>query len=220
MDDQAMRTREKILQKALALFNQRGESNVSLAQIAAELDISEGNLWYHFRTKRELIGAHLDELEQVIEANLQGWPGDPHRVETYGEYVRQCFRNMWAYRFLYQAHFDPVKERELAARRLIVTTNCHHGTERLLNEMVRCKLLDASPAEVAELATATSVIERYWFDYQQERYGVEQPAETDLQAGVRQVFALYRPYLSATARAQMAAAAAARKAARGLDHAG
>jgi AcrR family transcriptional regulator len=212
-----MKTRDRILQKALALFNRRGESDVSLAQVAAELDISEGNLWYHFRTKRDLIGALLEELEQVIEANLGRSPGDPHRVETYGEYTRQCFRNMWAYRFLYWARFDPVKDGELASRRLLVTANCHDGTERLLKEMVRCKLLDASPAEVADLAMATSVIQRYWFDYQQERYGVTQPSETDLHAGVRQVFALYRPYLSASARAQMAAAAAAaaeRKAAR------
>jgi AcrR family transcriptional regulator len=61
-----MRTREKILQKALALFNQGGESNVSLAQNAAEVDISEGNLWYHFRTKGDLIGALFEELEEVI----------------------------------------------------------------------------------------------------------------------------------------------------------
>jgi AcrR family transcriptional regulator len=204
-----MRTRDKILHRALALFNESGEGSVSLAQIAADLDISEGNLWYHFRTKRDLIAALLEELEQTIEANLCRWPGDPNRLDTYGEYTRQCFRTMWAYRFLYRARFDPIKERELAERRLVVTTNCHNHTERLLNEMVRCKLLDASPGEVAELAMASRMIERYWFDYQQERYGVTQPSEADLQAGVRQVFALYRPYLSATARAQMAAAAAA-----------
>lgn len=206
-----MRTRDKILHRALALFNESGEGSVSLAQIAADLDISEGNLWYHFRTKRDLIAALLEELEQTIEANLARWPGDPNRLDTYSAYTRQCFRTMWAYRFLYRARFDPTKERELAERRLVVTTNCHHHTERLLNEMVRCKLLDASPAEIAELATASRIIERYWFDYQQERYGVTQPSEADLQAGVRQVFALYRPHLSATARAQMAAAAAGRK---------
>jgi AcrR family transcriptional regulator len=209
-----MRTRDKILQAALALFNESGENNVSLAQIAAELDISEGNLWYHFRTKRDLIAALLEELEQSIEHYLSRWPGDPGNIETYSEYVRLCFRTMWAYRFLYRARFDPTKDRELAERRLVVTTRCHHHTERLLNEMVRCKLLDAGPSEVAELALAERMVERYWFDYLQERYGVTQPSDSDLQAGVKQVFALYRPYLSAAARAQLAAFISGRKAAR------
>ena len=209
-----MRTRDKILHRALALFNESGEINVSLAQIAADLDISEGNLWYHFRTRRDLIAALLEELEQTIEHSLARWPGDPYKLDTYSGFVRQCFRTMWAYRFLYRARFDPTKDRELAERRLVVTTRCHHHTERLLNEMVRCKLLDASPSEVTELATAERMVERYWFDYLQERYGVTQPSEADLQAGVRQVFALYRPYLSASARAQLAASVAGRKAAR------
>ena len=201
-----MKTRDKILKTALALFNESGEAGVSLAQIAAELDISEGNLWYHFRTKRDLIAALLDELEQTIEQQHERPPADPGNIGTYADYARQCFRTMWAYRFLYRARFDPGKDRELAERRLAITARGHHYSERLLTEMARCKLLDASPSEIAELVTADRIVSRYWFDYLQERYGLVQLSEADLQSGVKQIFALYRPYLSAMARAQIAAA--------------
>jgi AcrR family transcriptional regulator len=206
-----MRTRDKILKTALALFNESGEASVSLAQIAAELDISEGNLWYHFRTKRDLIAALLEELEQTIEQNHSRPPTEAGSLATYSDYARQCFRTMWAYRFLYRARFDVVKERELAERRLAVAARCHHHTERILAEMARSKLLDATPSEITELAITECIITRYWLDYLQERYGLAQLSEADLQSGVKQIFALYRPYLSAAARAQLAAASPIRR---------
>jgi AcrR family transcriptional regulator len=210
-----MKTRDRILRAALALFNESGEAGVSLAQIAAELDISEGNLWYHFRTKRDLIAALLDELEEKIERNLSRPPAETGNIAAYNDYTRQCFRSMWEYRFLYRRRFDLVKERELAERRLAVTASCHHHTERILAEMARSALIDATPTEISELATTACIIARYWLDYLQERYALVQLSEADLQSGVKQIFALYRPHLSEAARAQLAASSTQRKAAQG-----
>ncbi len=50
-----MKLKEKILIKAVELFNERGISSTSPNQIAAALDISTGNLTYHFKTKAILI---------------------------------------------------------------------------------------------------------------------------------------------------------------------
>jgi len=41
-------TRERILEVSRELFNRDGYANTTIARIASEIGIAEGNLWYHF----------------------------------------------------------------------------------------------------------------------------------------------------------------------------
>ena len=214
-----IKTRERILRASLALFNERGEGGVSLAQVAAVLGISEGNLWYHFRTKRDLVAALSAELEARIDQNLSRPPAAAGgQLADFADYTRQSFRDMWAYRFLYRRRPDWTAEPELAQRLVALTERGHRYNEAILAEMVRRKLLRATPTEISELTANGWIIARYWLDYLQERHGLSRIDEAEIQAGVRQIFALCRPYLTDAARAQIALAKLAaprRKVARG-----
>lgn len=59
-------TKSKIVNQSIALFNQYGYSNVSLHQIAKALELSSGNLTYHYPKKAALMDAvyatFVDEL--------------------------------------------------------------------------------------------------------------------------------------------------------------
>ncbi|MBO0217341.1 helix-turn-helix transcriptional regulator, partial [Vibrio sp. Vb2880] len=50
-----MKTRDKIVYAALELFNQHGERNITTNHIADHIEISPGNLYYHFRNKQEIL---------------------------------------------------------------------------------------------------------------------------------------------------------------------
>jgi AcrR family transcriptional regulator len=58
-----MTLKEKILIKAVELFNEKGIASTSPNQIAAALDISTGNLTYHFKTKATLVGAVYEKMD-------------------------------------------------------------------------------------------------------------------------------------------------------------
>jgi AcrR family transcriptional regulator len=202
-----MKTRERILRASLVLFNARGEGAVSLAQVAARLGISEGNLWYHFRTKRDLVAALSAELEARVEQNLSRLPpAAGGQLADFVDYTRQSFRDMWEYRFLFRRRLDWTAEPERARRLAELTERGHRYNEAILAEMVRRRLIRATPSEIKELTANGWIIARYWLDYLQERHGLSRIAEAEIQAGVRQIFALYRPHLTDAARAQIALA--------------
>lgn len=50
-----MGAREKILEASIKLFNENRATNVSTVQIANAIDISTGNLYYHFKNKEHII---------------------------------------------------------------------------------------------------------------------------------------------------------------------
>ena len=49
------KTKEKILLTAIELFNKYTASAISTNHIAAEMNISPGNLYYYFKNKEEII---------------------------------------------------------------------------------------------------------------------------------------------------------------------
>ena len=66
----ASKTRDRILEAALRLFNDEGLPAVSTHRIAAELGISPGNLHYHFKTKRLIVAWLFRRYEDRLEPCL------------------------------------------------------------------------------------------------------------------------------------------------------
>ena len=61
-----MKTADKILLISLDLFNSQGERHITSVDIANELDISPGNLYYHYKGKDEIINALVDKYVSKI----------------------------------------------------------------------------------------------------------------------------------------------------------
>ncbi|HUM91599.1 MAG TPA: TetR/AcrR family transcriptional regulator, partial [Candidatus Competibacter sp.] len=93
-----MKTRDRILQTSLQLFNECGEPRVTTNHIADELDISPGNLYYHFRNKDQIISLLFQQFEQRMEAALQVPERRVPDLEDMWLYLHLVFENIWEYR--------------------------------------------------------------------------------------------------------------------------
>src|SRR4030095_13265903 len=96
------RTRERILAAGLALINRLGEPHVTTADIADELNISPGNLYYHFRNKDDIIGELYAALEAKIAPLLTVPESRPASVEDLWFLLHLLFERMVEYRFFYR----------------------------------------------------------------------------------------------------------------------
>ena len=65
--DSILTTRNKIIKEAVKLFNTNGFGSINLLEIAKKLEISRGNLTYHFKEKDNLLEAIADEMWTKIE---------------------------------------------------------------------------------------------------------------------------------------------------------
>jgi len=93
-------SKEKILQKALELFNDKGFANVSIRLIASELNISHSNLIYHYKTKNDIATAlHNQLLEKAIALNTQAVVYTDF-IESLFESTKQGFEILFDYLFL------------------------------------------------------------------------------------------------------------------------
>ncbi len=95
------RTAERILEVTLDLFNRFGEPNVSTTLISSELNISPGNLYYHYPAKEELVTALFNRYEAALDELLDAAPG-VHDVEDAWFFMHTLFELVWQYRFLYR----------------------------------------------------------------------------------------------------------------------
>lgn len=64
------KTKKRILQTALTLFNSQGMSKVTLRSIANEMGISQGNLNYHFKKREDIIEALYFQIVENIDSSI------------------------------------------------------------------------------------------------------------------------------------------------------
>lgn len=93
------KTPQRILDAAHELFNERGVASVSLRQIAAAMNISHGNLIYHFKSKQEIIQKLHERLLQAALEENQSLKNKEMSIWTLMEMAQSGFKTLYAYRF-------------------------------------------------------------------------------------------------------------------------
>ncbi|MFD8811146.1 TetR/AcrR family transcriptional regulator [Streptomyces sp. NPDC059627] len=82
-------TRQRIQDVALELFAEQGYEKTSLREIAERLDVTKAALYYHFKTKEEILVSVFEDLTQPIQDLIEWGKGQPHTLETKQEIIRR-----------------------------------------------------------------------------------------------------------------------------------
>jgi AcrR family transcriptional regulator len=196
------RTRERILETSLLLFNRSGAPHITTADIAEEMEISPGNLYYHFRNKDEIIGELVAAFEQRLDRLFAAPEGRLADVEDLWLVLHLLFETMWDYRFLYR-DLDEIlsRDRRLAARFAMIMRNGTQTVIALCRSMAATGAMRSSEHEIEALADNVALVATYWISYQKLATLERDTEAINLDRAAFQVLSLIAPYLRGSARA-------------------
>lgn len=195
------RTRQRILDVTLALYNERGEPQVSTSLIATELGISAGNLHYHFRRKDELSAALLDQFVGELDALLPppAWRADS--VEDVWLLLHLILEALWSYRFLFRDLSGIMSRDRRAGQRLAtVFERAVQVSRGICLGLAERGLMTATGAEIDALSINIAVISLYWLSFETARHPRRDFTESGMARGAYQVLMLVAPFLQAESR--------------------
>lgn len=94
-----MKTKEKILIHSAELFNRNGVGPVTTNHIAKAMNISPGNLYFHYSNKEEII---IELFQRMAKETYKIWRPQQIKKMTPMEFIDQNFELYWKYRFFHR----------------------------------------------------------------------------------------------------------------------
>ena len=191
------KTRDRILDAARALFNERGPGSVTTAEIAQAVGINEGNLYYHFQRKEQLLEALFAAFEQALHAAATAYAASDDEPARYRAYLAGWFRTMWEWRFFYRDGAMVFRlAPDLKPRLKRLSDEGQALTRRAVEEMQRAGLMDIPADRLDMLVINAWIVSTYWIDYLRSRRGIGEVTRAHVDWGARQVLGLFLPYLT------------------------
>ena len=206
-----MKTKDKIILASLDLFNERGERNVSTNHIASHLNISPGNLYYHFRNKSDIIYEIFKNYKLMVDTYLNVPFDRAIHISDLIAYLDAVFNGLWAYRFLHRdlEHLLDNDERLRKEYRQF-TLDCLESVRGIIYEMEKSEIYrPMTEAQRKSKALNTWLIVTNWMTYlktvhDEESGGHGALNRQTIKHGVYQILDYVMPYLCESKQTQAA----------------
>jgi AcrR family transcriptional regulator len=82
-------TRARIQEVALELFTEQGYEGTSLREIAERLGVTKAALYYHFKTKEDIVASLVQDRIAAIHALIEWGQGQPRTIRTRRELIQR-----------------------------------------------------------------------------------------------------------------------------------
>ncbi|MCK6265250.1 TetR/AcrR family transcriptional regulator [Vibrio sp. ZSDE26] len=189
-----MKTRDKIVHAALELFNEHGERNITTNHIAAHIEISPGNLYYHFRNKQEIVRDIFTLYSEELIERFTPIQGQQESLVMLKHYLDSIFTLMWKYRFFY-ANLPEILQRDnkLHDDYILVQEKLQINLINIMRAFVELELLTVEDEEMKSLVTTLHLIACSWLAYQSAMSPDSKITEQVVSQGMLQMINVVKP---------------------------
>lgn len=192
-----MKRRDVILEVSLRLFNEEGEANLSAVDISNELDISPGNLYYHFKGKEEIVAALYEQFEAGIILLLKDTKEAGDTLEEHWLHLYVVLEYIYHYRFFFRNITDLLQKYTVIDNRFRrLVEQQYQSIYTMLNNLLDEGVLAGGDTEIRidELADNMMLIYTHWFEFQNLRKR-QLDQHKFIQSAILQIMTLLAPYM-------------------------
>jgi AcrR family transcriptional regulator len=191
-----MKTRDKIIQASIALFNEQGERNVTTNHIAAHLAISPGNLYYHFRNKEDIILSIYEEYARsLLLETLPKVSSEVKPLDSLILYMDSVFQTTMKFRFFY-SNLPVLLDKNPALREKYVEVqqSISERVSQLLLSLRTADIINFDDDELVDIVSILRLINTFWVSFYQTQTIVNEVNDSVFYQGVLKILVILRPY--------------------------
>ena len=200
-----MKTRDKIIQASIVLFNKQGERNVTTNHIAAHLAISPGNLYYHFRNKEDIILSIYEEYARsLLLETLPQVSADVKPLDSLILYMDSVFQTTMKFRFFYSNLPVLLDKNPILREKYVgVQQSISERVSQLLISLRSADIIKFSDDELADIVSILRLINTFWVSFHQTQTIDNEVNDSVFYQGVLKILVILRPYTNEHALAEL-----------------
>ena len=196
-----METKDKIIAISIKLFNLHGTKSISTNHIAKEMGISPGNLYYHFRSKNDIIRSisnkFSSELGSVLKIQLDN-------ISDFSDQLTSLFNRFFkiqqSYQFLFLEGVHLTKQDHILLDNYTkLRSLIKKGYYELLSALVKIKIMKKQSLHIIEdLLDAQWIIMWYWINHtvlDRNTYD-----DYQIKKGIKLSFSIIKPQLTSVGK--------------------
>lgn len=192
-----MKTKDRIIEASIELFNSQGERNVTTNHIASHLNISPGNLYYHFRNKEEIIRHIFTKYADHMQTSFEPVKPSQDAMKILTNYLDAVFSALYHFNFLYDnLPVIMARDPELRTQYLQIHNQMMEKIHHLIVSLQVAGLINIDNNDIDEFANIIKQQVTFWISYiktSEEEAEVNNPI---LYQGLTKVLLLFKPYVT------------------------
>ena len=165
-----MKTKEKIIQESLSLFNDNTFELSTTSLIAKKSDILEGSLWYHFNSKNDLVSVHAELFLDYFKKQRIHSESNDHKDLILGLF--SIYEVLWDYRYLMRDSFEQFSRdnSELYKRLIDINLEIDEWAKQTIIHARNLGVLIIKDGDIDSVVEISLIIGRHWLDYSMKKY--------------------------------------------------